>query len=169
MVSWAMISDCIDNYYVEYGERADGTIYAMYSFLKKMAGAVTGSIGAWSLSWIGYDSLATVQTEAVSNAIYTVSVLIPVIFMIGTFLLIAFMYPLTRKKVEENARAMKALKQKKTEEIANDPRKSSGSGCEKQMCDEENGGKNEKTCWRLWRKWSMENVRRSIIGCRGKN
>lgn len=49
----------------------------MYSFLKKMAGAVTGSIGAWSLSWIGYDSLATVQTEAVSNAIYTVSVLIP--------------------------------------------------------------------------------------------
>ena len=112
MVSWAMISDCIDNYYVEYGERADGTIYAMYSFLKKMAGAVTGSIGAWSLSWIGYDSLATVQTEAVSNAIYTVSVLIPVIFMIGTFLLIAFMYPLTRKKVEENARAMKALEAK---------------------------------------------------------
>ena len=57
---------------------------------------------------------ATVQTEAVSNAIYTVSVLIPVIFMIGThFLLIAFMYPLTRKKVEENARAMKALEAKR--------------------------------------------------------
>lgn len=112
MISWAMISDCIDNYYVEYGERADGTIYAMYSFIKKLAGAVTGSIGAWALSGIGYDSLATVQTEAVSNAIYTVSVLIPALFMIATFLLLVFMYPLSRSKVESNAAKMKELASK---------------------------------------------------------
>ena len=112
MVSWAMISDCIDNYYVEYGERADGTIYAMYSFIKKLAGAVTGSIGAWSLSAIGYDSLAKVQTEAISNSIYTVSVLIPAVFMVATLLLLVFMYPLKREKVEANAEKMRALAEK---------------------------------------------------------
>lgn len=109
MVSWAMISDCIDNYYVERGIRADGTIYAMYSFLKKMAGAVTGSIGAWALTGIGYNSSATVQTEAVSNSIYNISVLIPGVFVIITFLLMVFVYPLTKEKVESNAKKIKEL------------------------------------------------------------
>lgn len=109
MVSWAMISDCIDNYYVEYGERADGTIYAMYSFIKKLAGAVTGSIGAWSLTAIGYDSLATVQTEAVSNSVFNVAILIPALFMIATFLLLVFMYPLNKKKIDDNAAKLKEL------------------------------------------------------------
>ena len=113
MVSWAMISDCIDNYYVAYGERADGTIYAMYSFIKKLAGAVTGSIGAWALSGIGYDNMAAVQTEAVSNSIFNVTLLIPAVFMLATFLLLAFMYPLTRAKVEANAAKMRELAEKK--------------------------------------------------------
>lgn len=113
MVSWAMISDCIDNYYVEYGERADGTIYAMYSFIKKLAGSVTGSIGAWALSGIGYDNMAAVQTEAVSNSIFNVTLLIPAVFMIITFLLLVFMYPLSREKVEANAEKMRELAEQK--------------------------------------------------------
>lgn len=109
MVSWAMISDCIDNYYVVYGERADGTIYGIYSFIKKLAGAVTGSIGAWSLTIIGYDSLATVQTEAVDQAIYYIAIGIPGFFILVTFLLILFMYPLNRKRVNENAVKIKEM------------------------------------------------------------
>ena len=115
IVNWAVISDCIDNYYVEYGERADGTIYAMYSFIKKLAGAVTGSIGAWSLTAIGYDSLATVQTEEVSNSVFNVAVLIPALFMIATFLLLVFMYPLNKNKINENAAKLKELAEKEGE------------------------------------------------------
>lgn len=118
MVSWAMISDCIDNYYVEHGVRADGTIYAMYSFIKKLAGAVTGSIGAWALSGIGYDNLATVQTEAVSNSIYNISILIPGVFVLLTFFLVTFMYPLNKEKVEQNAEKIKELMQKENGGIA---------------------------------------------------
>lgn len=107
MVSWAMISDCIDNHYLITNERADGTVYAMYSFIKKLAGAVTGSIGAWSLALIGYDNLATVQTDGVSNAIFNISVLIPGVFMLASFLLVTFLYPLSKKRVDENVQKMR--------------------------------------------------------------
>lgn len=107
MVMWAMISDCIDNYFVLYGERADGTIYAMYSFLKKLAGAVTGSIGAWTLAAIGYDELAVVQTTAVNNAIYTTSIAIPGIFYLISFLILWLVYPLNKSTVEHNAEVLR--------------------------------------------------------------
>lgn len=109
MMNWAMISDCIDNYYVENKVRADGTIYAMYSFLKKLAGAVTGSIGAWVLTGIGYESSAVVQTDEVTNAIYTASTGIPILFFAVGFIIIVFLYPLNKRKVEENAEKIRKM------------------------------------------------------------
>lgn len=109
MMNWAMISDCIDNYYVENKVRADGTIYAMYSFLKKLAGAVTGSIGAWVLTDIGYESSAVVQTDEVTNAIYTASTGIPILFFAVGFIIIVFLYPLNKRKVEENAKKIRKM------------------------------------------------------------
>lgn len=108
MVSWAMISDCIDNYFIKTGSRADGTIYAIYSFVQKLSGAITGSIGAWSLAAIHYDNLAVVQTEAVQHAIYLLNVCLPAGFILIALVLM-FFYPLNRKKVMENANRLKEL------------------------------------------------------------
>lgn len=110
MVCWAMLGDCIDNHYLMTGERSDGTVYALYSFLKKLAGAVTGSIGAWALTFIGYNELAVVQTEGVRQAIFNITMLIPGIFVVISFLTVTFMYPLNKKKVEENVQKMRELR-----------------------------------------------------------
>lgn len=109
MVSWAMISDCIDHHFVLTGERSDGTIYAMYSFIKKLAGAVTGSLGAWSLAAIGYDNLAVTQTDAVRGAIFNCDILITGVCFLGALLLLIFMYPLDKKTVEGNAAKIRAM------------------------------------------------------------
>ncbi len=109
VISWSMITDCIDNYYIEHGVRQDGTIYAMYSFLKKLAGAVTGSIGAWSLTLIGYDNTAATQTTGVSSSIFNISVGVPLIFFAITFILMAFMYPINKKKIDDNALKLKEM------------------------------------------------------------
>ena len=113
MVCWAMLGDAIDNHYLITGEKSEGTIYAMYSFLKKLAGAVTGSIGAWSLTLIGYNELESVQTEAVCQSIFDITIIIPGIFVIISFVTVTFMYPLTKKKVEENVQKMRELSAKK--------------------------------------------------------
>ena len=49
MVSYAMTNDCVDNHYLETGDRVEGTVYAMASFVRKMAGAVCTGIRRYGL------------------------------------------------------------------------------------------------------------------------
>lgn len=101
MVSYALANDCIDNHYLETGDHVDGTVYAMLSFVRKMAGAICTGIGGWGLAFIGYNELAVVQTEAVKNSIYNISVGLPTIcFALSMIFMVLF--PLSKKKVEEN-------------------------------------------------------------------
>ena len=66
-VIWANITDVIDDQDVKTGQREDGTVYAVYSFARKLSQALAGGAGGWALSIIGYDQLAKVQTESVIN------------------------------------------------------------------------------------------------------
>ncbi len=107
VVTWAFLSDVIDNYQVQTGRRKDGTVYAVYSFSRKLGQALAGGIGGWALAMIGYNETAKVQTEAVRESIYGISIWIPAVsFLVGGLLLL-YMYPLTRAKVEENQRLIK--------------------------------------------------------------
>lgn len=107
VVTWAYLSDVIDNYQVQTGRRKDGTVYAVYSFARKLGQALAGGIGGWALAIIGYNETAKVQTEAVRESIYAISMWIPAVsFLVGGLLLL-FLYPLTRAKVEENQRIIK--------------------------------------------------------------
>ena len=106
-VIWANITDVIDDQEVKTGVREDGTVYAVYSFARKVGQALAGGIGGWALDFIGYESAAKVQTEAVINGIYTTSTLVPAI----GFLIVAFflwvVYPLNKSKVELNVQELK--------------------------------------------------------------
>lgn len=102
LIIWAFITDIIDYQEVETGKREDGTVYAVYSFARKVGQALAGGLGGFVLTAIGYVSEAPAQTEAVSERIYTVATLIPGICYLIVFLIMQFKYPLTRKEVEKN-------------------------------------------------------------------
>lgn len=102
LIIWAFITDIIDYQEVSTGKREDGTVYAVYSFARKVGQALAGGLGGFVLTAIGYVSEAPVQTEAVSEKIYTVATLIPGICYLIVFLIMQFKYPLTRKEVEKN-------------------------------------------------------------------
>ena len=55
-VIWANITDVIDDQEVKSDQREDGTVYAVYSFARKIGQALAGGVGGWTLSIIGYDS-----------------------------------------------------------------------------------------------------------------
>ena len=107
--SYAMIGDCIEDYFIKNKERADGTVYAIYSFVQQLGMALTSSLSAWALAAIGYDSLAVVQTEKVANSIFNLAILVPLICLILVFLILLFVYPLTKEKVLENAAKVRAM------------------------------------------------------------
>ena len=112
LIMWAFITDIIDDQEVRTGTREDGTIYGAYSFARKLGQALAGGLGGWALQWIGYNSAQQVQTPSVLNGIYNISTLIPAIlyFLVAMFLL--FVYPLSKKRVNENISILKEKREK---------------------------------------------------------
>ncbi len=102
MVTWAFITDIIDYQEVTTGKREDGTVYAVYSFARKVGQALAGGIGGFVLTAIGYVSEAAVQTVEVSERIYSIATMVPGICYLGVFVIMQFWYPLSRQEVEKN-------------------------------------------------------------------
>lgn len=102
LIVWAFITDIIDYQEVQTGKREDGTVYAVYSFARKVGQALAGGLGGFVLTAIGYVSEASAQTEEVAQRIYTVATLVPGICFFVVFLIMQFVYPLSKREVERN-------------------------------------------------------------------
>lgn len=113
ILTWAFITDIIDHSEITTGERNDATVYGFISFIRKLAQALAGAITGYALTFIGYDSLASVQVESVKDGIYTLSTLLPGICYILAGLLLMFAYPLTKKVVEDNIEKLASLRSAK--------------------------------------------------------
>jgi len=103
MVSWALITDVIDYAEIRSGVREDGSVYALYSFARKLGQAAAAGTTGFLLSRIGYvPGAAGGQTPQVLSGIFSIATLVPAV---GFFLLAAVLglfYPLRKKQVEEN-------------------------------------------------------------------
>ncbi len=117
-VIWAMITDVIDDSELKNGIREDGTIYAVYSFARKVGQALSSGMVGGLLSMIGYTQ-ATAFDPAVTNAIFTMSCVIPIIGFTAVALVLLFIYPLNKRRVEENAAELARSRKKMMQECKN--------------------------------------------------
>lgn len=111
LVCWAMIIDVIDDIEVKNNYRSDGTIYAVYSFSRKLGQAGASGLTGLLLSIAGYTAETAFDSQVV-NSIYSLSTFIPAVGMVLLALSLIFFYPLSKKKVEEN---IKILKERRAE------------------------------------------------------
>ena len=100
-IIWAMITDVIDDSEVKNGIREDGTIYAVYSFARKVGQALSSGMVGGLLSLIGYTQ-ATAFDPEITLGIFKMSCIIPIIGFAAVALVLIFIYPLSKKRVEEN-------------------------------------------------------------------
>lgn len=107
---WAMITDVIDDAEVRTGKRADGTIYATYSFARKLGQAASSGLTGGLLSLIGY-SAATQFDQNVVDGIYNITCIVPAAGFILLALALFFIYPLSKKRVDANIAALKAKRE----------------------------------------------------------
>ncbi len=105
MVSWALITDVIDDAEIRHGVREDGSIYALYSFARKLGQAAAAGISGALLSAIGY-SEETAFLPSVVNGIYNISTIVPAIGFAALGLILWLWYPLKQKTVIENGRIL---------------------------------------------------------------
>lgn len=107
MVSWALITDVIDDMEVKNGIREDGSVYALYSWARKLGQAASSSLTGVLLSIIGYTE-ATAFDPAVTEGIFNISVIVPAIGFGLLALILWFWYPLHKKIVDANIAFLKA-------------------------------------------------------------
>lgn len=105
LITWAMITDVIDDTEVRTGERSDGEIYSIYSFARKLGQAASAGVTGWLLTAIGYTQ-NTAFEPSVTKGIYNLTCLVPAVGYILLALVLMFLYPLGKKRVENNARIL---------------------------------------------------------------
>ena len=106
MVSWALITDVIDDAELRNGVREDGSVYALYSFARKLGQAAAAGLSGALLTAVGY-SQETAFDESVVNGVYDIATLVPALGFGLLALILWFWYPLHKKRVDENVAELK--------------------------------------------------------------
>lgn len=106
MVSWALITDVIDDSEIRFGRREDGSIYAIYSFARKLGQAASAGLSGALLSIIGYTE-STAFLPSVKNGIFNISTLVPALGFSILALILWFWYPLHKRRVLANTEMLR--------------------------------------------------------------
>lgn len=114
LICWAMITDVIDDTQIQTGERSDGTIYAVYSFSRKLGQAASSGITGILLTAIGY-SQETAFLPEVTQGIYNLTCLVPAVGFLLLAAVLFFLYPLNKEKVDSNARKLQKMREESCE------------------------------------------------------
>ena len=105
LLCWAMITDVIDDMEIKNGVRSDGSIYAVYSFARKLGQAAASGLTGVLLSLVGYTK-ETAFDPAVTDGIYNITTLVPAAAFLALAIALTFLYPLDKKRVIENTKLL---------------------------------------------------------------
>lgn len=101
-VQWSLVGDVVDDTEVRTGTRADGGVYGVFSFSRKFGSAISSAIRGVMLSAIGYTAATDMSTQ-VTEGIFKITTVVPAVSY-GIMVLILFtIYPLSKKRVADNA------------------------------------------------------------------
>ena len=109
---WAFITDVIDYQEVRTGTRDDATVYAVYSWARKLGQAAAGGLIGAALGWIGFNSeiasAGGTQSQEAIDGIYMLVNVLPGIGCILVALALLFLYPLKKGLVKKNVAILAA-------------------------------------------------------------
>lgn len=113
---WSMYADCADYSELTTGNRATGLIFSSSSMSQKFGWAIGSALFAWLLDEFGYVPNAVQGPETIDGIKMCLSILPAA----GTILSVIFIaaYPLSEKKVAENAEKLEALRAKNNAGLA---------------------------------------------------
>ncbi|MBE6909945.1 MAG: MFS transporter [Ruminococcaceae bacterium] len=104
LLVWVLATDAIDYNKVTYGLNDEATSYAFYTFMRKLGTTVATVLINVPLLRIGYNG-SELRTEGLSTqaleSMYHFSVIIPAALFLLVYLILRFMYPLSKRRTEE--------------------------------------------------------------------
>lgn len=99
---WALVTDCLDYSEWKFNFRADGSMYSLYTFSRKVGSTIASTGVSAALAAIGYISgIGVVQSAATVNNIYYLVNVVPVLTCILELVGIGLIFNLNNKKTEQ--------------------------------------------------------------------
>ena len=114
-MQWGLVGEAID--YNEYitGKRTEGSIYGTFNLSRRIGQAIGSGVSFYALAWIGYDGTAAVQGAGTILGLKVLCVLVPAVFILGSWAAFKFVWNIT----PETRAAMAAMKNTSTEQPEN--------------------------------------------------
>ena len=101
LLVWAIVNEDIEYQELKFGQRNEGIVYSAYTFFRKLANAVSGSMGSFALAIAGFKVDEAVQSEAFAGNLWKTYTGLYVVSYLLAVLVLKFVYPLTKKKTAE--------------------------------------------------------------------
>ena len=102
-MQWGLIGEAIDyNEYVT-GKRTEGSIYGTFNLARRIGQTIGQGFALYALGWIGYEGTAEVQTDGTILGMKILCVLVPAIFILGSWAAFKFVWrisPQTRERIK---------------------------------------------------------------------
>ena len=108
-MQWGLVGEAIDYNELITGKRTEGSIYGTFNLSRRIGQAVGSSFGFYVLGWIGFDAALEAQSAGTIFGLKSLCVLIPAVFILGSWAAFKFVWSITPEKRAEMA-AMKAAK-----------------------------------------------------------
>ena len=94
-MQWGLVGEAID--YNEYitGKRTEGSIYGTFNLARRIGQTIGQGFALYALGWIGYQGTAEVQTAGTVFGMKVLCVLVPAIFILGSWAAFKFVWNIT--------------------------------------------------------------------------
>jgi GPH family glycoside/pentoside/hexuronide:cation symporter len=114
-MQWGLVGEAIDYNEFITGKRTEGSIYGTFNLSRRIGQAIGSSFGFYVLGWIGFDAALKVQSSGTIFGLKALCVLVPAVFILGSWAAFKFVWNITPEKREQ----MAAMKQTKAIEPEN--------------------------------------------------
>ena len=104
-MQWGLVGEAID--YNEYitGKRTEGSIYGTFNLSRRIGQTIGQGVSLYGLGWIGYVGTAETQTAGTTFGLKVLVVLIPAVFILGSWAAFKFVWNITPEVREKMAAA----------------------------------------------------------------
>lgn len=95
---WAIVADCIEVSYRKTGKSEEGSLYALYSFFRKLSQGVGQAVVSWGLIAIGFvEGENAVQTPDFGGKVKTLYFVVLAVGSLVAFLAMQFIYNISKE------------------------------------------------------------------------
>ncbi len=108
-MQWGLVGEAIDYNELVTGKRTEGSIYGTFNLSRRIGQTIGQGFALYGLGWIGYQGTAEVQSAGTIFGLKVLCVLIPAVFILGSWAAFKFIWKIT----PEDRAAMAALKETK--------------------------------------------------------